>query len=112
MGVEQASELVGAAVPRSGEDGIDRPLHLRRARIALLEFAGEQLDRLVPGLLGDLMNAAAVVVGRAGIEAGLEGAADRLDIAVRAASKTALRSVFAGAIPSTCALSCRQLAKP
>ena len=81
MGVEQASELVGAAVLRSVEDGVDRPLHLRRARRALLEFAGEQLDRFVPRLLGDLVHAAAVIVGRAGIEAGLEGAADRLDIA-------------------------------
>lgn len=50
-------------------------------RVALLKLAGEQLDRLVPARLGDLVNGSPVVIGCAGIEPGLEGAANRLDVA-------------------------------
>ena len=81
MGVEQPGELVEAALLRGGEDRVDRLLLLRCARLAALDVAGEQLDRLVPLGLGDLVNGTAVVVGGGGIEAGREGAADLLDIA-------------------------------
>jgi hypothetical protein len=63
------------------EDGVDRLLLRGRPRIELLELAGEQLDRPGTASFGDLMNGAAVVVGRAGIEAVHQRAADGIGIA-------------------------------
>ena len=114
MGVEQSREVVDAALVRGVEDGVDRLLHLRRAAVPALEVADQQLDRLVPELLGDLVNGAAVVVGRAGVEAGLEGAPHRLDVtgARRVEDPLAFRCGEPAPMPSTWALRRRQLAKP
>ena len=46
-----------------------------------LDIAGKQLDGLMPAILGDLMNRAAVGVGRCGIKARRKGATDGLDVA-------------------------------
>jgi hypothetical protein len=81
MPVEQRTQLLDAAVLGGGEKRIDRPPLLRRACVALLELAREQLDGRLPIGLGDLVNGAPVGIGRAGVEAGLESAANRFDIA-------------------------------
>jgi hypothetical protein len=80
-GVEQARELLGAAVLGGLENGVDRLLLRGRPRIELLEFAGEQLDGLVAAHLADLVNRSAIVVGPAGIEAVHERATDGIGIA-------------------------------
>ena len=49
--------------------------------VARLQVAGENLDRFVPAGLGDLVNGAPVGISRAGVEAGRESAANRVDIA-------------------------------
>jgi hypothetical protein len=81
MRVEQSAKVIGSALIGGRENGVDRMPHFRRASFAALDVAREKLDRLVPVSLGDLVDGAAVVVGRAGVEAGVEGAANRLDIA-------------------------------
>ncbi len=82
MGVEQSLQLVDAASLRGAQDAIGRLLDLRRARVALLELAGEQFDRSMPGRPGNLVDGLAVVIDQAGIEASLKGAANRIDIAL------------------------------
>jgi hypothetical protein len=112
VSVEQSAKLINAALIGSVEDGADRLPHLRRMGVARLQVAGENLDRFVPAGLGDLVNGAPVGIGRAGVEAGGESAANRVDIARAGRVETRLRSSCAGSLRSTCALSWRQLAKP
>ena len=81
VSVEQSTKLINAALIGSVEDGADRLPHLRRMGVARLQVAGENLDRFVPAGLGDLVNGAPVGIGRAGVEAGRESAANRVDIA-------------------------------
>jgi hypothetical protein len=82
MAVQQTGKLVGMAVLGGVEHARDQPAQLWRSCVALLELAGEQLDRLVAILLGDLVHRAAVRIGAARIETGFDGAADRFDVAV------------------------------
>ena len=56
-------------------------LHLRRTGRAALHVAGQNLDRFVAVGLGDLVNGAAVGIGRTGVEAGRERAANGFDVA-------------------------------
>src|SRR5262249_34113158 len=112
MCVEQSAQIIGPASIGGLEDGIDCLPHFRRPPLVVLHVAAEKLDRLVPVSLGDLVDGAAVVVGRAGIEARLEGVADRLGIAGAGGIEDALALASAGSSWSTCALSCRQPAKP
>jgi hypothetical protein len=81
MGVEQPSQFVDAALCRGIEDGVDRLPHLRRVGGETDQVAREQLDRLVPFRLGDLVDGAAVVVGGVRVEAGVEGAPHGFDVA-------------------------------
>src|SRR5262245_7893988 len=81
MRVEQSAKIIRPALIGGLENGVDGLSHFRRPPFAATDVAGEKLTRLVPVSLGDLVDGAAVVVGRAGIEAGVEGAANRLDIA-------------------------------
>ena len=81
--------------------------------VAAPEVARQNLDRLVPAGLGDLVNGAAVGIGRTGVEAGRESAANRFDIARAGRVENAFAVRVA---PDRCGrhapLSCRQLAKP
>jgi hypothetical protein len=81
MRVEQSAKIIRPALIGGRENGVDRLPYLRRPPLGALDVAGEKLDRFVPLGLGDLVNGAAVVVGGVGVEARLEGATNRLDIA-------------------------------
>ncbi len=81
VAVEQAAQLVGVAFLRRLENAVDHAAHVRWGGLALLMLARQQLDRLVAVFLGDLMHGPALRVGQAGIEAGLDGAANRIDVA-------------------------------
>ena len=107
MLIEQPAKLVGAALLRGVEDGADRALHAVGTIVARLVVAGEQLDRVWPPALADLVDGAAVVVGDAGIESALESTANGFDIAGARRGEHALAMCS-----STGALSARQLAKP
>src|SRR5712692_5441959 len=72
MGIEQATKIVGPSFGRSVLEGLDGVLHLVAPLVAFLIFTHEQLDVRVAKGLGDLMNGAARLSGRAGVEAGLE----------------------------------------
>ena len=103
MGVEPPTQGLRLALPCGIEDAVDRLHQLARARLASVQVADEKLDRLVAVRLGDLVNGAAVLIGRARIESGLEGAADRLDVACAGGAKdlpvlrpTAIESVDMG----------------
>ena len=81
MCVEAGAERVEIAGLRRPHDGLDRMHLVIGAGLAALDIAGENLDRLMPPFLGDLMHRAAVGVGRCGIKARRKGAPDRLDVA-------------------------------
>jgi hypothetical protein len=81
IGIEQLRQFFDAAFFRCVKYGIDYLCLFRRMAIALLELAGEKLDRLVPVGLGDLVDGAAVMIDEAGIEAGLQRTANRFEIA-------------------------------
>ena len=102
-------EIAGLRRPH---DGLDR-LHLVvRTGFASLEIAGQHLDRLMSAVLGDLMDRAAVDVGRCGIEARREGAADGLDVAGAGGFENALAVAKRWTDASICAFRARQLLKP
>ena len=81
VSVEQSAKLFDAALIGGVENGAERLLHLRRTGRAALHVARQNLDRFVPVGLGDLVNGAAVDIGRTGVEAGRERAADGFDVA-------------------------------
>ena len=81
MAVEQAAQLVGMAFLRGLENAVDHAAHVGWSGLAFLMLARQQFDRLVAIFLGDLMHGPALGVGQAGIEAGLDGAANRIDVA-------------------------------
>ena len=81
MCVEAGAERVEIAGLRRPHDGLDRLHLLIGPGFASLEIARQDLDRLMPSLLGDLMDRTAVGVGRCGIKARRKGAADGLDVA-------------------------------
>jgi hypothetical protein len=81
MPVEQCTQLLDATILGGGENRVDGQPFLHRVGVALLELAGEKFDRFMPAGLGDLVNGAPVGIGRAGVEAGRESAANRVDIA-------------------------------
>jgi hypothetical protein len=78
--IEQPAEFLGAALLRGVQDGFDRLPHCGGTIAALLEIAGEELNRLIAAGLADLVDGAAVIVSEARIESALEGAANGLDI--------------------------------
>jgi len=79
--VEQTVELVGPPVGRRLLDGPDGALYLVVPLVALLVHAHEQLELGVAQGLGDLVDGPARRVGRAGVEAAIERAPDRVDVA-------------------------------
>jgi hypothetical protein len=81
MRVENSAKALGAAVLCGIEDQIDRLLYRRGTVPAPLELAGEQLDLPVPLRFANLVESAAVVIGRTGIEALLQRAANGIDVA-------------------------------
>ena len=80
VSVEQSAKLVDAALIGGVENGREFLLHLRRIAPPCTSRA-ENLDRLVAVGLGDLVNGAAVGIGRTGVEAGRESAANGFDVA-------------------------------
>ena len=81
VSVEQSAKLVDAALIGGVENGAEFLLHLRRTSRAALHVARQNLDRLVAICLGDLVNDAAVGIGRAGVEAGRKRAANGFNVA-------------------------------
>ena len=95
MFIEQPAKLVGAALLRGVEDGVDRPPdRCGTIGVARLDIAGQQLDRRLPAGLADLVDGAAVIVGEARIKSVRESTANGFDIASARRGEHALAGDF------------------
>ena len=112
MRVEMRAKRRDIPALRRSDERADRMHFTLRPGIACPDIAGEQLDRCVAPLLGDLVNRSSVAVGRGWVKACGEGTPHRFDISVTRGVEDAVAIVRGKSESSTCVFSARQLVKP